>query len=835
VGSNTGSGYEASIQNPFSVSDNTQRYSNRTVGEPHRFLSEHAVLIRTKTQLKMTTSRTKTLGILLAVFVVAISMVGTPAMAAHNTDDVNSGTLADGDLVWEGQTLLYQDASYSDTTAELRTVEDGSSGDLVSELTVDADGHIVVDTADLNGQYQIELDNGTNTDTVQFEVSEQSLTASPAEDEDAEVTNSENGNDAISGIDIESNRASYPIKISSADLSDDDLAQVISATGSVNDDSEYVLASDVSDGTFNFNFQNLDAGDYSFTVEGTATGVSDTFTVTVNEASDVDANFDASTYNEDVGETAEFTVELDSTSSADVVLGDEADMGYQLDMTVNDNDDDGEVTVEFNSFLAGEDTTNTDVVSIADEDSDDTVTINSETNGLSDKLASGSYSLTTVVEGEDSDVSILALDQINDGSASTHVLPASADSDEAEDFKNAEVADAVADGDQAVVAFDLEGTEGYLSDSTTAMDFDGDEDTPGIEGLTLTLEQSDSAMNQDPAQVDLSNVKYVDASDDDRLYFVVDTAALGGNFETDDTINANLDVYEKNPYVEDEDAEYTLSSSFDLVESDVDYDAEENDDGDLVFERSNEGQLTISGETDLADGTEANVEARSDSTPFFQSESVEVDNGTFSMTFDVSEDAVDADDFAVKFGSLEAQDAVVTQAEPPTPATFEVSDLTPGDVSTTTDDAGVVNVEAVVANTGEVAGEQSVELRVDEEAVSSENISLDAGEDATVEFEFDASEYDAGEYAYGVYSDDGDASATLTIDSVEDTPSDDSESDDSSSDDSDADSDDSSSDDSSSGDSESTESTDDSTPGFGAVVALTALVASALVAARRRD
>ncbi|ELZ37014.1 PGF-CTERM sorting domain-containing protein, partial [Halorubrum tebenquichense] len=109
------------------------------------------------------------------------------------------------------------------------------------------------------------------------------------------------------------------------------------------------------------------------------------------------------------------------------------------------------------------------------------------------------------------------------------------------------------------------------------------------------------------------------------------------------------------------------------------------------------------------------------------------------------------------------------------------------------------------------------------------------GNSTTVEFTADTSGLEAGDYTHGVATDDDEATGTLTIEASGDSSGDDSSGD--SSGDSEGDSSGDSEGDSSGdseGDSEG-DSTDDGTPGFGALVALVALIAAALLATRRNE
>ncbi|MBX0324347.1 hypothetical protein EGH21_15055 [Halomicroarcula sp. F13] len=106
--------------------------------------------------------------------------------------------------------------------------------------------------------------------------------------------------------------------------------------------------------------------------------------------------------------------------------------------------------------------------------------------------------------------------------------------------------------------------------------------------------------------------------------------------------------------------------------------------------------------------------------------------------------------------------ATLTVEEPPEPASFQVSDLSPTDVTVTQGD--VIDVSATVENTGEQTATQTVEFRLDGTTIASQDVELEPGESTTVSFEnIDTSGLDTGEYTHGVYTEDDSATATLTV------------------------------------------------------------------------
>ncbi|EJN58504.1 PKD domain-containing protein [Halogranum rubrum] len=103
------------------------------------------------------------------------------------------------------------------------------------------------------------------------------------------------------------------------------------------------------------------------------------------------------------------------------------------------------------------------------------------------------------------------------------------------------------------------------------------------------------------------------------------------------------------------------------------------------------------------------------------------------------------------------------------PANFEVSNLQPSDVTVTQGD--LVDVGATVENTGDRSDTQSIEFRVDGTVIDSKEVTLGSGQSTQVGFEdVDTSALSPGSYTHGIYSEDGSATATLTVEAVDEEP-----------------------------------------------------------------
>lgn len=162
-------------------------------------------------------------------------------------------------------------------------------------------------------------------------------------------------------------------------------------------------------------------------------------------------------------------------------------------------------------------------------------------------------------------------------------------------------------------------------------------------------------------------------------------------------------------------------------------------------------------------------------------------------------------------------------------ATFTVSNLTPQDVEVTQGEE--ITVTATVTTGSFLEDTQDVEFRIDGDTVATQSVSLQEQQSTTVEFTgIDTSNLE-GEYEHGVFTEDDSQTATLTVT----TPADDgADGDDEPADGTDQDDGaDQNDDQPADGDTGTDGETADGIPGFGPLVALIALVAAALLAARR--
>ncbi|QLG63987.1 PGF-CTERM sorting domain-containing protein [Halorarum salinum] len=643
------------------------------------------------------------------------------------TDGDSGGTIQVGEPV----TLVTSDGS--EQGIEIFRVDDSNDGDYtpVDTLHTAPGDRITYDTSDLEAgeDYKIAFDGeSASSATITLQTRDLGLSA--------ELVDNTVQTDESVEVSAESNdpQGAYTAVLLDSDGDEVDGTEV---TGTFTGSGDADIAIDAPETT----------GNYTVEVTHDDTGVSvETDEVQVEEAGDEDIAVANDSVTDQQGDIAAITVELDETDTGSVVIGDYEDDSYQANISVEDGDDDGEVTVLFNTYLAGmstgSDYSASDVVSA--EGDDDTATLenfDSEQQDLDDLLDSGEYDISVstspITEGDAStalnnedDLSTLILeerstDEMNLWRASSDTIEEIQDED-AEDQVSA-VDDAVSndgltetdmvagsdDGaDQLVFQTSASGLEGLLD----AAGADGDSVSEQLAAATssgqvaLSIEQTEATTgnNQDPKEVDVTSdsLSVVSDSDENVYYIVFDPSAASfvedGEFEDGDAYEAELSIADGRLLeLDDEDVDgdglASSSDDYDSVNATFDYEAAEGSFDDPTNVTASEN-VSIEGETNIAPGSEVNVRIRSgDNTEprFIETITATVQaDGTLEATgFDLSDNAA-GDTFTVTgtgtFAAFEEADGnIVESVGTSTPGTDDgtptTDDGTPTDTATPDD------------------------------------------------------------------------------------------------------------------------------------------------------
>jgi PGF-CTERM protein len=460
---------------------------------------------------------------------------------------------------------------------------------------------------------------------------------------------------------------------------------------------------------FNFPTSNRDAGDYTVQVTDNSSGVEvESSTITLEETDD-DAEFTDNTISQQRGDIVEMTVEMEGSNYATITVGEvDGSEGVVANATVEDENDDGQVTVYLNTYDLEENTGSNEPFAV-DDDSDDSVTEQDISTYTQDLIDAGEYDVEVAAgqtepadaDGGSDGVATLVLeerstDNLRMWTGSKEEISPSDLEDVNEALANNEITQSseVAVGDYAVHQIEASGFEGLLDarqNEEVTTRFLNETDNP----IRLTIEEASPGANQDAETLSLANANTTVVADgaNDTYFVIVNTE----NVElTDGTAKSALPS----------DDDTALETNFTVVQDDLgfdftpddQYDDDENEETFLTW-NANEPEVTIdtpynvsassgqtvSGTTNIAPGTEMNLRVRSQdgvSPSFLKTASPVVQpDGSFSAEFDFSSQNVgDEYDIVVNsniLASAEEESGTVVEAVETDTATPEPDTDTP--------------------------------------------------------------------------------------------------------------------------------------------------------------
>ena len=700
--------------------------------------------------------------------------------------DVN---VNDANLVFQGQVVLADGENVSsDESITLRRGSPDDDNSFVRQSTANNNGEVTFQTDNLESDdYYIENSDGNPVGD--FEVTTQSF---DGEFDPTEVDNGGESSETTHTVDT--NRGGeFNVTVSAESDGDavdsETLVDIIdggdgTVTDDVEDDDEAVRVSGVSDGAdLTADFDGQDAGEYDITVEVEDTTAEANETITVNDIGDGAVSLENGYVTTAQGDNAELTLEFDGGQDMGYVrVGDESEVGYEANVTVDSGGEEN-VTLLFNTYAAGNETRG-DFVTIQDADDSDAEiveTTEQSPEDLDSILAMGTYpieisgdSLDAIANDEATDVGDLEIQEREVGEFNVWTTS----DNTLEDLENA---DDVANA-----------TNGTLSQQSEIANGDAivhEIQATGLEGIVESGVQEDAdgflgTLSEEEAEgLDL------------RIRQTSDTTAPNSQRKT-----ANLTAMADDISVIEGDGVYYLAFDSDDIELENDRDVETGDAYEVRLRIKDERLLNVE-EDEWNDGEPSD---------FYQ---------TATTNFSV-EEAEGSFDEPVEVGAAEDQ---VISGETNVAAGNTLSvrarsndDVTPGFVVSQSevevDSNGTFTAEGLDFSDASVDDNFTVTTRnspFDEEAEADGMVveSVDNGTDGN------ATDGDDGNVTDGEDGDDG--NMTDGEDGTDDGED--------------------GTDDGEDGTDGTDGETDDGTPGFGALVALVALIAAALLATRRRE
>ncbi len=520
----------------------------------------------------------------LSVFAGVVAISGSAfGVALGSAEQLDSGV-----TYWQGQDIWLENgtAVATATTLQIRAVDsDNKVGSLVTEFQLDtanvagaatAKGTAKISTSSLSGYYAITdggeggfvyisnatgqlasvknaaggayvSPNTTQIGSAKFEVTVQTFSV--------KLDDSSIDEDTTTTLDVTSNRGAFQIRVSSAQLDEDDLTDIFAASGTTNDVNtasktdedddgkekrESILINTEAGQSIQVEFDGAfdDPGTYTFDIEVVDTDAEASATIVVADVNPA-YSFSQSVYSEETGDVAQVQIDLVDATTAFLFVGGEA-VNYLESFKVTDGDDDGKVIVEINTYAIGrDDGANTYIVAVGTDadrhsnidgtaygvdDSDDSLSLivryatASITTALdidtvlSDPIEAADYDLrlsssaTISTSGVVADEKAVATLSVTDRSTNgiTVYRAAESDADDFDPLKDMSKATLVAEGgslsleDLLIIKVDMSGVFGHIVNKDLETVLGGVAADSGIaHGMNLTIKQTDAVSNQD--------------------------------------------------------------------------------------------------------------------------------------------------------------------------------------------------------------------------------------------------------------------------------------------------------------------------------------------------
>ena len=232
---------------------------------------------------------------------------------------------------------------------------------------------------------------------------------------------------------------------------------------------------------------------------------------------------------------------------------------------------------------------------------------------------------------------------------------------------------------------------------------------------------------------------------------------------------SEVDGLEHFPYYGASDTTISANNSFVFEDPYIDY-GETTLDNELIV--AAEAGSVIAGETNIAPGSQVEMQLVASNRPNPQTitiEQVEIsEDGSFEVTEDFSA-FEPGERVEVEFYSqgrlidnrLIDRRGVRVVDDLDNPSNFEIESLT--------EEAEVVRgqrllaIETTIVNTGEIADRQLVEFTLDGETIRNQSVTLEAGEDASLDLSEEFVVLPVGEYEYTVRTEDDERTGQLTV------------------------------------------------------------------------
>ncbi|MFC6938803.1 BGTF surface domain-containing protein [Salinirubellus sp. GCM10025818] len=479
-----------------------------------------------------------------------------------------------------------------------------------------------------------------------------------------------------------------------------------------------VTATIDGDGEVEQSFFVDDSGNYTVEVVDLPTDISDTTqSIRVSET-EGDASFAQSVVSEERGDIARITVEMANRDEATVNIGEE-DVSYLTSIDVVDDDDDGEVTLLFNTYAPSDPD---EAVTLAESSEDDEIDDISFNITVGQPLADASYEMNITdggVQGAEQAVGTLSLTERSTDQMTIHTAEEGAfgDLDEPGPISayiaagNLTQDSTIADNDLVVQRLQASGLFGALNatneDNYTDALWELDVNNPGAADPQFNTTVYESPATISPnlegefyslAELELgsSTFRVVPDQDNNTVYMIYPSDMIldQDGAEIDDRFIGNFTVTEDSELNTGNSPE-SATGEYRIIDRELEFTTNTQIGGEGGIEVEAAANQTINGTTTIAPGSEVSITVRSTGdSPFLLTEDAIVqEDGMFNASFDFTNVSVGQNFTVDASGSYEDDpevDGVVVEAqeETPTPTatpeTTETMTATPEETETAT-------------------------------------------------------------------------------------------------------------------------------------------------------
>ncbi|MFC4549218.1 MULTISPECIES: BGTF surface domain-containing protein [Halorussus] len=589
--------------------------------------------------------------VVLSVFAGSIAFAGSAAAA----------NLDDGERYWQGQTVTADsltteggDTIGSGVKLEVMNVVNDGSNTLAKEVFTGDNGGLTLETTNLEGNYVLQRASD-DAKIASFSVASQDLSAS------FDPATVDNKFSTTSDLKLDSKRAGYDITVSADGLSQSELSNIFGKDDQDPNTDGYQLTGITSD-TISTDFEKVNAGNYTVELEVVDTGATAEATINVTKGGDATASFeDSDVVAQERGDVANFTVDLDNSNQGTVTIG-SSEVNWVTNFTVHDDNDDGNVTIDFNTYQTGSSTWSEDpeslsakqkvqkFITVEEGDSISLSSVDDDSNSnnanndqgvhygsnlvagtTNNPIADGDYELTVGVGGEETDVNQLVLSKGSVDGAQSWTYPETATNIDGLNtlLDNVAQDNSVAMDDLAVVQIDASGLYGHLGASNANGMLDQAAGN-SQDYYSLNFTQTNAGANADGNSFDGSSddvETYFDAQNN-TFFAVVNTAGSNAGIQAGDEYNATFTLHKGSPVTK---KAQSATTEFSVEQRTLEFTGLNESD---VLELG-AGNATVKGDTSMAAGSEFSVKVKSDS--FVRTSTATVnENGTFTADFDFS-------------------------------------------------------------------------------------------------------------------------------------------------------------------------------------------------------